>query len=172
MLKKYSEIQTFAEGILEKFQAFLKAPQVPELEVRRQLLDELEKATAELPELSLNLSNICEAVSVCERELRRRARQEAQERDLARWEHYTLKMDICSELEKFSQAPDHELLEVLLKVVGISLVAELASMICTDAGNAALGKVLQMLSTAVILCMSIPLLDKLLELISSILGGI
>lgn len=67
---------------------------------------------------------------------------------------------------------DHELLEVLLKVVGISLVAELASMICTDAGNAALGKVLQMLSTAVILCMSIPLLDKLLELISSILGGI
>jgi len=67
---------------------------------------------------------------------------------------------------------DHELLEVLFKVVGISLVSEMASMICADAGNAALGKMLQMLSTVVILCMSIPLLEKLLELISSIMGGI
>lgn len=63
-------------------------------------------------------------------------------------------------------------LEILLKVVGIGIIGEIVSMVCSDAGNAALGKSLQLLSTAVILWLSLPLLTQLLELMQQILGGI
>jgi hypothetical protein len=46
---------------------------------------------------------------------------------------------------------DTELLAVLLKTVGIGLIGELAGLICADAGNAALEKSIQILTTAVIL---------------------
>ena len=61
---------------------------------------------------------------------------------------------------------------ILLKSVGISLLAEIASLICTDVGNAALGKSLQIMSTAVILWLSLPLFNALLDLIQKILDAI
>lgn len=67
---------------------------------------------------------------------------------------------------------DIGMLEILLKVVGIGIIGEIVSMVCSDAGNAALGKSLQLLSTAVILWLSLPLLTQLLELMQQILGGI
>ena len=67
---------------------------------------------------------------------------------------------------------DGELIAVLLKAVGIGLVTEIASMVCADSGNAALGKALQLLGTTVILWMSIPLFTMLLELIQNILEGL
>ena len=54
--------------------------------------------------------------------------------------------------------------------VGIYIISEIAALICTDAGNAALGKTLQFLSTALILYMSLPMFSQLLSLIESILG--
>lgn len=63
-----------------------------------------------------------------------------------------------------------EFVNLLLKASGIYIVSEIAALICTDAGNAALGKVLQLLSTALILCMSLPMFSQLLSLIESILG--
>ena len=65
-----------------------------------------------------------------------------------------------------------DLVGILLKVVGISVTAEVAALICDDAGNSALGKTLQLLATAVILCLSIPLLNQLLGLIEGISGGL
>ena len=65
-----------------------------------------------------------------------------------------------------------EVLEILLKAVGISLVAELAAMICSDAGNATLGKTLQMLGTTAILCLSIPIFQLLLTTVKDILGEV
>lgn len=62
--------------------------------------------------------------------------------------------------------------QILLKVVGIGILGEMASMICTDAGNAALGKALQIFGTILILCLSLPLFQGLLELIGDILGGL
>lgn len=62
--------------------------------------------------------------------------------------------------------------QILFKVVGIGMVGETASLICADAGNAALGKTLQILGTILILCLSLPLFQSLLELIGSILGGL
>lgn len=63
-----------------------------------------------------------------------------------------------------------EMLEILLKAVGIGLIGEIASLICADSGNGALGKTLQLLTSAVILWLSLPLLTALLELVQEILG--
>lgn len=80
-------------------------------------------------------------------------------------------VDFVRQLQAVGQL-DSDILEILLKVVGIGLVAEIAGLICSDAGNAALGKTLQMLSAAVILWLSIPLLQELLELLQQILGEV
>ena len=67
---------------------------------------------------------------------------------------------------------DNAYLDTLLKVVGIGFLAEIAALVCSDAGNATLGKSLQMLATCVIFWLSVPLLTSLLELIEDILGGV
>lgn len=67
---------------------------------------------------------------------------------------------------------DAGMLTVLIKAVGIALLSEITGLICADAGNAALGKVLQILATAVILWLSIPLFERLIELIENILGAV
>lgn len=63
-----------------------------------------------------------------------------------------------------------EFLAILLKAVGVTLVSELAGLLCNDAGNGALGKMLQMLGNAVILYLSIPVFNALLTLIREMLG--
>lgn len=67
---------------------------------------------------------------------------------------------------------DSDLIGVLLKSVGIGILTEITCMICTDSGNSALGKVIQFLSSSVILWLSIPLFTQLLELIESVLGSV
>lgn len=64
------------------------------------------------------------------------------------------------------------LLNILLKAVGVGILSEVLSLICTDAGNAALGKTLQLLANSVVLYLSIPLLEELLKLMDTILGAI
>ena len=64
---------------------------------------------------------------------------------------------------------DGAFFQILIKAVGIALLGETASMICTDAGNSSLGKILQVLSSAVILWLSLPLLEKLLDLVDGVL---
>lgn len=63
-----------------------------------------------------------------------------------------------------------ETLGILLKILGIGLVSEIAAMVCQDAGSTSLGKALQFLGSTVILCLSIPVFEKMLELIQQILG--
>lgn len=61
-------------------------------------------------------------------------------------------------------------LELLLKAVGIGLTAEVAGLVCADAGNAALAKMLRLLGTAAILCLSVPMFTALLECITEMVG--
>ncbi|MBQ6997047.1 MAG: hypothetical protein IJN60_01570 [Oscillospiraceae bacterium] len=68
-----------------------------------------------------------------------------------------------------SAGTDPEFIAILLKSVGIGLVAEIAGLICSDAGNAAMGKTVQILATTVILWLSLPLMRSLLELIQRIM---
>jgi len=67
---------------------------------------------------------------------------------------------------------DNEMLSVLFKAVGIGLLSDIASVICMDSGNASMGKALHILSTAVILWLSIPIFNALLDLLQEILGEI
>jgi stage III sporulation protein AD len=67
---------------------------------------------------------------------------------------------------------DSEMIRIIFRSVGIGLLAEIAGLICGDAGNASLGKILQTLASAVILWMSIPLFSGLLELVEKIMVAI
>ena len=67
---------------------------------------------------------------------------------------------------------DPEMLRVVLKAVGIGLLAELTGLICADAGNVSLGKALQILAAAVILWLMLPLFTQLIEMIENILGAV
>lgn len=80
-------------------------------------------------------------------------------------------LDFLRKLETLGNL-DGRLISVLFKVVGIGLVSEIAGMICTDAGKESLGKSLQMVATAVILWLSLPIFTALIDLIQTILGGI
>ena len=77
-------------------------------------------------------------------------------------------VDFVQQLHE-STGTDPQFLRILLKAVGIGIVAELAGLICVDAGNAALAKTIQILATAVILWLSLPLMQALLELVRKIM---
>lgn len=67
---------------------------------------------------------------------------------------------------------DDQMLRILLKITGVAFTAEIAATVCADAGNSALAKTLQMLATAVILYLSLPMMEALLELVERILVGL
>lgn len=80
-------------------------------------------------------------------------------------------LDLVRRLEQLGNLQP-EWISVMLKAVGIGLVVELASLICADAGNASVGKAIQFLGTSVILWLSIPLINGLLDLITQVLGDV
>lgn len=63
-----------------------------------------------------------------------------------------------------------DFLQIVLKSVVIGLLTEIISLICADSGNASLGKMLQILSTVLILWISLPLFKGLLTLAQEILS--
>ena len=65
---------------------------------------------------------------------------------------------------------DDGYLQLLCKVVGIGLISHVSVLICQDSGNQTLAKVLQIVTTMVLLCMCVPLLEEILMLIQKILG--
>jgi stage III sporulation protein AD len=62
--------------------------------------------------------------------------------------------------------------QILLKSVGIGLVTEIAILICNDSGNSALGKSLQIAGIILVLFLSLPLMESLLELLERIMGTV
>ena len=67
---------------------------------------------------------------------------------------------------------DEETFSIMLKAIGVGIIAQIASLICTDSGNSAMGKTVQILASAVILWLSLPLMRALLELIQKVVGEI
>lgn len=80
-------------------------------------------------------------------------------------------VDFLKELQTLGQL-DSTLSGVVLKAVGIGLIAEIAILICSDSGNAALGKALQIMATVMILWLSVPLMRSLMELVQTIMGEV
>lgn len=73
------------------------------------------------------------------------------------------------ELETLGDLRD-DMLAILIKALGVGLASEIASMICTDAGNASLTKAIQLLGGAVIIYLSVPMFSALMDLIQKIVG--
>lgn len=65
-----------------------------------------------------------------------------------------------------------QLLQILLKAVGVGLIGEVASLICSDSGQAALSKAIHILTAAVILWIALPLYTQILDIIEGLLKGI
>ena len=61
-------------------------------------------------------------------------------------------------------------MSLLLTLAGIGLLSELASLICADAGEGAMGRALQILSNAAILWLSLPLFQQILTMIEGVLA--
>lgn len=76
---------------------------------------------------------------------------------------------LLKQLESICDA-GHGWLGVLLKAVGIGMVAEIASLVCSDAGNSSMGKAIEILAGVVILWLSIPIISALMDLLKEILG--
>ncbi len=69
-------------------------------------------------------------------------------------------------------AIDESILRTLLKIIGICFLTEITELVCKDSGNEALGKVLQLLSSGLILYLSLPMFTKLLDLVEKILENL
>lgn len=67
---------------------------------------------------------------------------------------------------------DNAALKILLKSVGIALLNEICGAICSDSGNSSLGKTLNLLSTTVIIWLSLPILEGVMDLIIDVLEGL
>lgn len=65
-----------------------------------------------------------------------------------------------------------EMLAIVLKAVGIGFIGEITSLVCNDAGNTALAKVLHILCCVIVLWISLPLFRGLLELVEEVLMSI
>ncbi len=64
---------------------------------------------------------------------------------------------------------DNSFLKIIFRAVGIGILSEITTLICNDAGNGAMGKALQLLGGAVVICISVPLFQKLIELIEELI---
>lgn len=84
---------------------------------------------------------------------------------------YTFLEPVISMIESLTAKAnlDSDMIRILLKATGIGLLSEYVTLICQDTGNSALGKILQVLSSAVILWLSLPLITSLIDLIGNIL---
>ena len=67
---------------------------------------------------------------------------------------------------------DSDMLTILLKATGVGILGEITALVCSDAGNGALGKAVQVTSSLVIMWIALPLFEGLLQLIESVMEGL
>ena len=78
-------------------------------------------------------------------------------------------MDGLAALTERAQLDD-SLLQLLLRVSGVTVAAELAAQLCRDAGAGALAQKLELVGKAVILCACLPVLVQLCDVALSLLA--
>lgn len=61
-------------------------------------------------------------------------------------------------------------IQIILKIIGISYVAEFASDVCKDCGYSSMANQIQVVGKLTVLCISMPVILTLLETINGILG--
>lgn len=78
-------------------------------------------------------------------------------------------MELIRELRRLGNL-DSESVSIALKSAGIGLLSELVGLICADAGERSMGKAAELLASAAILWLSLPLLRGILTLIEGVLS--
>ena len=66
---------------------------------------------------------------------------------------------------------DNRYFALILKMIGITYVAEFATGICRDAGFGALGSQIEMFAKLSVMAVSVPILLALIETVEGLLGG-
>ena len=79
-------------------------------------------------------------------------------------------IDTIQKIEQYTGI-DSAMLKILVKLMGITYVAEFASGICKDAGFFAIGSQIEMFAKFSIMAVSVPVLLTLLETIEGLLGA-
>ena len=80
-------------------------------------------------------------------------------------------LEFLKSIEKLTGL-NNAMVETLLKVTGIGIITEVANLVCKDAGNESMGKAMQLLGTAVVLYLSLPMYNSLIELLQKFLGDL
>lgn len=66
---------------------------------------------------------------------------------------------------------DAELMVPMLKAVGIGLLTEIAAGVCADAGESAIGKLVELAGGLLALSVALPLLEAVLQMLKTMGGG-
>ena len=80
-------------------------------------------------------------------------------------------MELLNELKRLGEL-DGGAVGILLRCAGIGIISELAGLLCTDAGEGAMGRALQICANAAILWLSLPLLRQVLTMIGEVLAKV
>jgi stage III sporulation protein AD len=78
---------------------------------------------------------------------------------------------LVNRLQKIGKL-DSQMLQILLKSVGITILTEIVGHICADSGNSSMEKTVRILSSGVILWLCVPLFTTLMDLVEEILVAI
>lgn len=78
-------------------------------------------------------------------------------------------METIQKIESYTQI-DGSFIKIMIKMIGITYVAEFASGICKDAGFGAVGNQIEMFGKFSIMAVSVPVLLTLIETIEGFIG--
>ena len=90
---------------------------------------------------------------------------------LAALEYLKPVLKLLWQIESLASLPG-ESLQIILKTMGICLIGEIAGMVCTDAGNGSMARVVRILSYFAVIWISIPLFESVLSVLQQILGEV
>lgn len=79
-------------------------------------------------------------------------------------------VDFFRELQHLAGLED-QIMGPMLKTIGIGLITQIASNICSDGGESAVARMIELCGAVLALCVAIPLMESVLELIRAMSGG-
>lgn len=81
----------------------------------------------------------------------------------------TIVMETIQKIEEYIHI-DSAMIKILIKMIGITYVAEFATGICKDAGFGTLGSQIEMFAKLSIMAVSVPVLLALIETVEGLMG--
>lgn len=79
-------------------------------------------------------------------------------------------VDFFTELQDIAGL-DNRIMAPMLKTIGIGMITQIASNICSDGGESAVARMIELCGAVLALCVAIPLMQAVLDLIRGMSGG-